>query len=165
MVLRAAGPKEADFVRDLWAAAGNADFLDPPQEGMIEDALRDGTLFIWDDGGPAGFALLVEWVDDVFGLMAMATTRPGIGRRFLTALLDHLFHDMGAHRVGLDVTADNTRALRFFQAAGFVREGVWREGWRRPRGDWVDCVLMAMLDREWRAKPHPTHLAGPLPTP
>jgi RimJ/RimL family protein N-acetyltransferase len=166
MALRVAGPDDAGFVRDLWTAAPNADFLDPPQDGSIEDALADGTLFIWDVAGePAGFALLVEWVEDVFGLMAFATTRPGIGRPFLVALLNHLFHDLSAHRVGLDVTADNARALRFFQAAGFVREGVWREGWRRPRGDWVDCVFMGLLDREWPAAPRATHLAAPPPTP
>lgn len=149
-MLRPARPEEAGFVHALWTAPQNALWLDPPEGDQIDQAIAEGNLLIWEDAGkPAGFATLTNWMHGVWSLREFATTRAGIGRPFLTAVLDEMFGPRGAHRLGLDITADNARALRFFQAAGFVREGVWRECWLRPSGDWVDCVFMAMLDREW----------------
>ena len=152
-MLRLAQAGDAGFVHALWTAPHNALWLDPPEGDQIDRAIAEGNLLIWetgaDAGGPAGFATLTNWMQGVWSLREFATTRAGIGRPFLTAVLDEMFGPRAAHRVGLDITADNTRALRFFGAAGFQREGVWRECWLRPSGDWVDCVFMAMLDREW----------------
>lgn len=151
-MIRPARPEDADFVRALWLRADNRAFLDPPAEGAIEAAITEGDLLIWcDQGQPAGFALLVEWLPRVLGLREFAVARPGLGRPFLAALLHEVFAVRDAHRLGLDCTADNTRALHFFETAGFRREGVWRECWHRPGGDWVDCVFLAMLAREWSA--------------
>ncbi|GAB1480242.1 hypothetical protein MASR2M74_28170 [Paracoccaceae bacterium] len=149
-MLRRARPDEAGFVRALWTAPQNALWLDPPEADQIEDALDAGHLLIWDTGTPSGFAALTEWHPGVWSLREFAVTAPGLGRPFLRAVLTEMFGPLGAHRVGLDVTADNHRALRFFEQAGFQREGVWRECWQRPAGDWVDCVFLAMLNREWR---------------
>lgn len=150
-MLRRARAGDAGFVHALWTAPQNALWLDPPEGDQIAAATAAGDLLVWEAGGaPAGFAALTNWMAGVWSLRQFATTRPGIGRPFLTAVLDEMFGPRAAHRVGLDITADNTRALRFFGQAGFVREGVWRECWQRPAGDWVDCVFMAMLDREWR---------------
>ncbi len=148
-MLRLARANEAGFVHALWTAPDNALWLDPPQGDQIAEAMAEGNLLIWDAGGPAGFACVTNWMHGVWSLREFATNRPGIGRPFLRAVLDEMFGPRAAHRLGLDITADNARALHFFETAGFVREGVWRECWQRPTGDWVDCVFMAMLDREW----------------
>ncbi len=149
-MLRPARADEAGFVHALWTAPENALWLDPPDAGQIDGAIAAGNLLIWDAGGPAGFACLTQWMHGIWSLREFATTRPGLGRAFLAAVLAEMFGPRGAHRVGLDITADNARALRFFTQAGFVREGVWRECWLRPSGDWVDCVFLSMLDREWK---------------
>ncbi|MFI9829828.1 GNAT family N-acetyltransferase [Streptomyces sp. NPDC051913] len=44
----------------------------------------------------------------------------------------------------------DARALRAYEKAGFVREGVRREADLRD-GRWVDWVLMAVLEQEWAA--------------
>ena len=161
-MLRLARPEDPGFVRALCASPGNARLLDPPGAGEIEDALADDLLFIWEEGGaPVGFALMVEWVPAVHSIRAFAVARRGAGRPFLAALLAHLFDGRGAHRIGLDVTADNARAIDFWTRAGFVREGVWREGWNRPGEGWVDCVFMAMLAREWRSRAEQAMPCGP----
>ncbi len=149
-MLRQARPDEAGFVHALWTAPENALWLDPPEAGQVDEAITAGNLLIWDIDGPTGFACLTQWMHGIWSLREFATCRPGLGRAFLSAVLDEMFGPRGAHRVGLDITADNARALRFFTGAGFVREGVWRECWLRPSGDWVDCVFLAMLDREWK---------------
>jgi RimJ/RimL family protein N-acetyltransferase len=62
----------------------------------------------------------------------------------LELLVDELLDDRGFHRVQLEVYAFNDRALRFFESAGFVREGVRRKAyWRDDR--WVDGVLFGLL--------------------
>lgn len=157
-MIRPARPEDAAFIRDLWTGEANRPFLDPPIDGQIEAAIAEGNLLLWQDhdDGPAGFALLTEWLPRAWGLREFATLprasgRLGFGRPFLAALLIEVFDHRGGHRLGLDCTADNVRALRFFQAAGFVREGCWRECWQREDGQWVDCVFFALLAREWRA--------------
>ncbi len=65
-------------------------------------------------------------------------------------MLATVFGPRGGHRIGFDVTVDNTRALRLYDRLGFRREGHIRECWLRPDGQWVDCLLLGLLAREWR---------------
>jgi ribosomal protein S18 acetylase RimI-like enzyme len=162
-MIRVAQPLDAEFIRALWLRADNRVFLDPPAEGQIEEAIAGGDLLLWLDAAePVGFALIVEWLPRVLGLREFAVSRPGPGRPFLEALMAEVFTRRQAHRLGLDCTADNSRALRFFESAGFQREGVWRECWQRPGGDWVDCVFMSMLEREWQTRGPWPPLAAPV---
>ncbi|HRK42984.1 MAG TPA: GNAT family N-acetyltransferase [Gemmobacter sp.] len=154
-------PEHVSFVHALWTADCNSAYLDPPDPGEIEALQAEGNLLLWmEQNTPSGFAVLTEWLPDVWGLREFAVQRPGQGtgqgRSFLEALLIEVFDHRHGHRLGLDCTADNTRAIRFFQKAGFVQEGVWRECWKRSDGHWVDCIFYALLAREWReerAKP------------
>ena len=74
----------------------------------------------------------------------------GYGRDAVKLLLDFGFHHLGARRVSLDTNARNVRAIRCFEACGFVEEG-------RPRkvvwldGDYVDLVFMGILREDWEA--------------
>ena len=65
------------------------------------------------------------------------------GRGLATAatrlLMRHLVFDLDYHRVQLEVYAFNDAALRHFERAGFVREGVRRKAYRR-HGGWVDGI-------------------------
>lgn len=65
------------------------------------------------------------------------------GRGLATAatrlLVRHLVFELDYHRVQLEVYAFNERALRHFERAGFVREGVRRKAYRR-HGEWVDGI-------------------------
>jgi RimJ/RimL family protein N-acetyltransferase len=65
------------------------------------------------------------------------------GRGLATAatrlLVRHLVFDLDYHRVQLEVYAFNDAALRHFERAGFVREGVRRKAYRR-HGGWVDGI-------------------------
>ena len=150
-MIRRARSEDLGFVRALWTAESNRAYLDPPDPGEIEALQTEGNLLLWQEQDrPAGFAVLTEWLPEVWGLREFAVQSPGQGRPFLDALLVELFDHRKAHRLGLDCTADNERAKRFFQKAGFVQEGIWRECWRRSDGNWVDCIFYALLAREWR---------------
>jgi ribosomal protein S18 acetylase RimI-like enzyme len=67
----------------------------------------------------------------------------GIGRR----LLDHTLaraREIGLERVELEVYASNTEALRLYESAGFVTEGVKR-GARRIDGTIDDVIEMVLF--------------------
>jgi RimJ/RimL family protein N-acetyltransferase len=56
----------------------------------------------------------------------------------------HLLHDLGFHRLELEVYGFNDRAMHHAERSGFVREGVKRKAYWR-HGEWVDGVLYGLL--------------------
>ena len=72
---------------------------------------------------------------------AMAATRE---------LLHIAFEEMGLERVYLNVLADNVRAKRFYEKAGFKCEGRFRRH-LKLRGEWRDWDWYAMLKDEFDA--------------
>ena len=52
--------------------------------------------------------------------------------------------ERGFHRIELEIYGFNERAQRHAERAGFVREGVKRQAYRRGDG-WVDGVLYAVV--------------------
>jgi RimJ/RimL family protein N-acetyltransferase len=62
-------------------------------------------------------------------------------------LQQHLFRDLGYHRLQLEIYGFNERAQRHAERAGFVREGVRRNAYWR-HGGWTDGILYALLAEE-----------------
>jgi len=76
----------------------------------------------------------------------------GLAREATQLLLDYAFDTLGLHRVELHVFAFNTRALRTYQALGFVHEGTLR-AFHFVDGRFVDAHVMAVLSEEWKRRP------------
>lgn len=74
----------------------------------------------------------------------------GIERRMMNEILRIGFESLNLHRLSLGVFDFNTAALKSYEASGFKREGVLREA-ALFGNQYVDCVEMSLLDREWRA--------------
>ncbi|MFD4555772.1 GNAT family N-acetyltransferase [Streptomyces sp. NPDC058469] len=72
----------------------------------------------------------------------------GIGTEATRLIVGYGFEQLGLHRVQLEVYGHNHRARRVYEKVGFVVEGVRREAQLRD-GEWVDEVVMGVLDREW----------------
>jgi RimJ/RimL family protein N-acetyltransferase len=72
----------------------------------------------------------------------------GYGPEAARLILKHGFAELGLHRIGLDVYSHNARALRAYEKAGFVREGVLRESYFR-NGVYHDTIVMSVLESEW----------------
>jgi RimJ/RimL family protein N-acetyltransferase len=73
----------------------------------------------------------------------------GYGRDAIRLLLDYAFRYRNIRRVWLSVQGNNERAIRAYQACGFVEEGrlrvhVWSDG------RYVDLVYMGLLREEWQ---------------
>lgn len=78
----------------------------------------------------------------------------GYGRDALQCLLDYAFRLRNMRRVYLSVNGNNPRAIRAYQACGFVEEGrlrahVWNAG------QFVDLVLMGVFQEEWQQRQIP----------
>jgi hypothetical protein len=71
----------------------------------------------------------------------------GIADEAARMLQQHLFRDLGYHRLQLEIYGFNERAQRHAERAGFVREGVRRNAYWR-HGGWTDAVLYALLAEE-----------------
>ncbi|MFE7443296.1 GNAT family N-acetyltransferase [Streptomyces chartreusis] len=74
----------------------------------------------------------------------------GIGTEATRLIVGHGFEQLGLHRIQLEAYGHNPRVLRVYEKAGFVAEGVRREADFRD-GQWLDWVMMAVLDHEWAA--------------
>jgi RimJ/RimL family protein N-acetyltransferase len=71
----------------------------------------------------------------------------GIADEAARLLQQHLFRDLGYHRLQLEIYGFNDRAQRHADRAGFVREGVRRDAYWR-HGRWTDALLYGLLAAE-----------------
>ena len=87
----------------------------------------------------------------VIGLFNERHLGRGIGRRAIMLVLDHAFGPLGLHRVDLRVLSYNQRAIRCYEACGFVREGIERESARVGEA-WHDDWIMGILAQDFIAR-------------
>ena len=72
----------------------------------------------------------------------------GYGQESLRLLVDYAFKNHNMHRVGLEVLADEPRAVTCYRKVGFVEEGrLCQRDW--ANGEYHDVLVMSILDEEW----------------
>jgi aminoglycoside 6'-N-acetyltransferase len=69
----------------------------------------------------------------------------GLGTDAVGTLARWLIHERGHHRVTIDPSALNPRAIRSYEKAGFRRVGIMRQYERGTDGTWHDGLLMDLL--------------------
>ena len=85
----------------------------------------------------------------LYGLMLEPGFRGrGLARRATRLFVRHLIFDLEYHRVQLECYGFNERAIRHFEASGFIREGVRRKAYWR-HGEWVDGVLFGLVREDF----------------
>jgi RimJ/RimL family protein N-acetyltransferase len=82
-------------------------------------------------------------------MMGPGSRGRGLGTEAIRLFIGYGFEQLGLRRISLDVLAFNPRARRAYEKTGFVTEGVLREQ-HRWRDEWIDNILMSILDHEWR---------------
>lgn len=75
----------------------------------------------------------------------------GYGADAMRVLVRYGFSELNLHRVNLDVFADNPRAVKSYENAGFVKEGVMPSFTMRDGRRW-DIVFMGILRSDWEAQ-------------
>jgi len=72
----------------------------------------------------------------------------GLGQDAVRTLVDFAFRDLGMRKVGLEVLADDERAVGAYRKVGFVEEGRLRDhSWFE--GAFHDALVMGILRDEW----------------
>jgi RimJ/RimL family protein N-acetyltransferase len=108
----------------------------------------------WEHTGGAGLTNL-DWRSRsvAIGLFIgeKALWGQGLGTEITELLLTHAFDVLNLHRVHLRVFADNPRAVRVYEKAGFTAEGRQRDAGYRD-GAYRDVLLYSVLRREWAAR-------------
>jgi len=120
--------------------------LDDADEGVGLDLELDGTLI--------GFIQYFEETDpDYRHAMIDIVLHPdrcnrGLGTDALRTLCRHLFDDLGHHRITIDPSVVNARAIASYRKVGFRDVGVMRRYERANDGTWRDSLLMDLLAEE-----------------
>jgi diamine N-acetyltransferase len=85
------------------------------------------------------------------GIYDPAYIGQGYGREASALFLDWAFRIQNYQRIWLDTWATNERAIRCYQALGFIEEGRQRRH-IYVDGQYVDMVFMGLLREEWEAR-------------
>ena len=72
----------------------------------------------------------------------------GYGSEALGLILRYGFDTLNLNRIALRVFANNPRAIRVYEKAGFIQEGSLREA-HYLDGAYIDVLMMSMLRSDW----------------
>ena len=112
-------------------------------EAHVEDA--------WVHIGNVGLHA-IDWKNGstIFGIAIgeKAYWNKGYGTDATRAMLRFAFAELNLHRVELEVFANNARAMRAYEKAGFKREGTRRQA-NFHDGQYRDAHIMAVLQEEF----------------
>ncbi len=75
----------------------------------------------------------------------------GYGSEAMALMMRFAFHELGLHRIELEVFETNLRAIKTYRALGFVEEGVRRESIYKG-GRFIDAIHMGVLRQEFDAR-------------
>ncbi|HEV2673444.1 MAG TPA: GNAT family N-acetyltransferase [Aliidongia sp.] len=159
LVLRPALASDIETIISIESRGSISQFIRPWRHERHAAALenRNYAYLVAEVGDETvGFAIFQEVLstDRAINLMRIAVDEPGqgYGKTLMRLALRHAFIDLGAHRLWLDVFAENDRARNLYLGLGFVEEGRLRDAAQKPDG-FHDLIVMAMLEDEYRALP------------
>ena len=161
VVLRPVRDEDVDVLRPLLQDPSVARWWGPPRDGVdvaadwvgIDD---DTTQWIIEvDGEVAGSIQAAEEDDpdyrhagvDLF--LGPSFQGRGLGTDAIRTVARHLFEDRGHHRLTIDPSAANERAIATYTKVGFRPIGRMRMSERGPDGSFHDGLLMDLLREEF----------------
>ena len=162
--LRRAEPRDLDFLVELMTQEDveeNLAVVRPrDRDGLAAEIERSqaepeefGRFVIEVDGEPAGLMgfEVANRRSRIANLGSLAVHPDFRGRHLADEAARlfqrHLLHDLGYHRLQLEIYGFNERAQRHAERAGFVREGVRRKAYRR-NDEWVDSVIYGLVQED-----------------
>jgi ribosomal-protein-alanine N-acetyltransferase len=108
---------------------------------------RDGGAFV----GRVGFRLTGGEPREamLWYVLRRADWGQGLSCEAARALLDHAFRELHLHRVYVDIDPENLASIRVAEKLGMRHEAHHKSN-TFIKGQWVDTVILAILDDEWR---------------
>jgi aminoglycoside 6'-N-acetyltransferase len=160
VVLRPVGDDDVAILRAILDEPAVARWWGPRQPGVDVamdwlDGDQDTTVLAIElDGQVVGSIQFAEESDpdyrhagiDLF--LASTVHGQGLGPDAIRTVARHLFEERGHHRLTIDPSAANERAIRAYASVGFRPVGVMRRYERGPDGTFHDGLLMDLLREE-----------------
>jgi aminoglycoside 6'-N-acetyltransferase len=160
VVLRPEGPGDRERLRDILDEPSVARWWGPrrPDIDVADDwfeADDDTVVFVIEaDGAVVGSIQYAEETEpdyrhagiDLF--IASASQGRGLGTDAIRTVARYLFEVRGHHRLTIDPSAANERAIGAYERVGFRRIGIQRSYERGPDGTFHDGQLMDLLADE-----------------
>lgn len=144
-VLSAESDEENSRFINVWLQAQHRAALD-------EDNMEHLIIVAKPQSQRIGFVILAGVKDPnrsiEFMRIVVVEKGKGYGQAAVSAVKLRAFEVLSAHRLWLDVKADNTRARAVYEKAGFRYEGTLRECLKGPEG-FESLVMMSMLEQEY----------------
>ncbi|MCX4136871.1 ribosomal protein S5-alanine N-acetyltransferase [Paraburkholderia sp. SEWSISQ10-3 4] len=84
--------------------------------------------------------------------LAKVVEGKGLMRESLTVAIQHVFRDIGLHRIMANYRPENTRSAHLLASLGFEKEGLARS-YLKINGCWADHVLTSLLNPDDLADP------------
>lgn len=158
MLLRIATPADIPAILALEQTPFARQFVGQWSEDRHAAALNSGDARYYisetESGEIQAYSILRGLSEDSRAIelkrIVVAVPERGLGRRILRELQRIAFHELGAHRLFLDVFEDNARARHLYESLGFRYEGVMRDAAHR-NGQWCNLHLMSILETEYGA--------------
>lgn len=139
---------------------GQIGFIFPPtsefirrwlETGMSGDAQRHFTIM--NAAVPIGFIGIrgINWQSRNGELWIFIGDKnywgKGFGKESINILVHFAFEELALYRLWAEVFSFNMAAIKMFQKAGFLQEGVWRKSYYH-KGKYHDSILMGILHEE-----------------
>lgn len=167
--LRGLRRDDLDSVRSWWDCAEATRYMEtgafPTTETMLEDFYRgatesSGTVVFVVEERSTGRAIGLSGLYEIFWPGRRAEFRiligdpdvfdKGYGTEATLMTMDYGFLRLNMEVIHLGVNAANVRAVRAYEKAGFVHEGIRRK-FVYARGEYNDAVVMSMLRDDYLA--------------
>ena len=158
--LRPVEPGDADRLQEILDEPSVARWWTPAgADGAAADWLEPGgqvTFVIEHDGAVVGSIQFVEEEEFDYrsaGIDLFLTTTAqgrGLGPDAIRTVARYLLEERGHHRLTIDPSAANERAIKAYTRVGFKPVGVMRQYELGRDGTWHDGLLMDMLAGELR---------------
>jgi diamine N-acetyltransferase len=107
---------------------------------------------IWVDGQRVGYYILRGLQNPYrsieFMRLVVTVKGKGYGRQVMQHIKRLAFEQLKAHRLWLDVRADNLLAKELYISEGFIEEGTLREC-DKMDGEWVSLTILSILEEEY----------------
>jgi diamine N-acetyltransferase len=145
-VLAAEGDEENSRFIAVWPEEKHRAALDDPHIAHLIIASQP-------ESQPIGFVILAgvqgEHRSIEFLRIVVTEKGKGYGRAAVRAIKRHACDTLSAHRLWLDVKAQNTRARAVYAKEGLRYEGTLRDCLKGPEG-FESLVVMSVLEHEYR---------------
>lgn len=168
LIIRLAEPEDAETIYSY-----RSDFMENKYQGWFPASVEEVRNYI--DNMPQTldvvdvcfqFAIIIAAENRLIGDMGISFTNhngsqaeigctlnkdyqnKGYATEALKGIVNYLFSTLKKHRIIASIDPRNISSIRLIERLGFRKEADFRESYYL-RGEWVDDIIYAMLDREW----------------